>query len=104
LPCGRKPREISKEERKLVIKTYKEYGLGACNLQAILEEKGIHMNHNRIHRILREEGLAKPEVKKQKKRRWIRFERRYSFNLINSDWFDYKGKHIAFLNMMLHAS
>jgi transposase len=67
LPCGRKPREISKEERQLVIKTHKEYGLGACNLQAILEEEGIHIPHNRIHRILRE-GIAKPQMKKQEEK------------------------------------
>lgn len=95
LPCGRKPREISKEERQLVTKTYKEYRLGACNLQAILDEKGMHIPHNKIHRILREEGIAKPDEKKQKRRKWIRFERKHSLSLISSDWFEYKGWQIV---------
>ncbi len=72
LPCGRKPREITKEEREAVVKAYREYLVGATMIEQILEEKDIHINHNRIHKILLEEGLAKQQ---QKKRKWIRYEK-----------------------------
>lgn len=88
---GRKPKEISEQERQVVIQTYKEYLVGATMLEQILDEKGMHINHNRIHKILLEAGFAKHEEKKQKKRKWIRYERKHSLSLVHSDWFEFKG-------------
>ena len=90
--CGRKPREISKEERDLVIRTYKELRIGATMIEQYLDEQGIHINHNRIHRILLEEGLAKHDVKKQHRRSWVRYERRHSLSLVHADWFELKQR------------
>ena len=92
LPCGRKPREISDEERKLVRRTYKELRTGATMIEQFLDEKGVHINHNRIHRILLEEGLAKHEQKKSLRRKWVRYERKHSLSLCHGDWFEFKGK------------
>lgn len=89
--CGRKPRLITEEERNLVIDTFKEFRVGATMIEQILDEKGIHINHNRIHRILLEEGLSKQEPKKKKTRKWVRYERRHSLSLAHSDWFEFKG-------------
>lgn len=89
---GRKPRPITQEERKLVINTYHEFKVGATMIEQILDEKGVHINHNRIHRILLEEGLAKQESKKKKKRKWVRYERKHSLSLVHGDWFEYKRK------------
>ncbi|MBM3199417.1 DDE-type integrase/transposase/recombinase [Candidatus Woesearchaeota archaeon] len=90
-PCGRKPKHVSEDERKLVIKTCKEYLVGATMLELILDEKGIHIPHNRIHRILLEEGLAHQEKNKQRKRRWVRYERKHSLSLKHTDWAEYAG-------------
>jgi transposase InsO family protein len=90
--CGRKPREITKEERKLVIQTYKEYMASAVMIEQILEEKGIHINHNRVHRILLDEGFAKPNIKKKKKRKYKCYERKHSLSLVHTDWAEFKGR------------
>ena len=90
--CGRKPRVITDEERKIVVSTYKEILTGATMIEQYLDERGIHINHNRIHRILLEEGLAKQEPKKKRKRSWIRYERRHSLSLVHADWFEHKRK------------
>jgi len=63
--CGRKPRAITDEERKIVIETYKEIRTGATMIEQFLDEKGVHINHNRIHRILLEAKLAREEIKKK---------------------------------------
>ena len=63
---GRKPKEITKNERRLVIETYKEYLVCATMLEQILDEKGIHIGHNKAHKILLEEGLAKQEKERGK--------------------------------------
>lgn len=92
LACGRKPKEISDKEREIVAKTYKEIRAGATMIEQFLDEKGIHINHNRIHRILLEEGLAKHEPKKKNRRKWVRYERKHSNSLWHGDWFEFKGK------------
>jgi len=91
LKPGRKAKEITEQERKLIIKTYKQYRVGATMIEQILDEKGIHMNHNRIHRVLLEQGLAKQDSKKKKTRRLVRYERKHSLSLEHADWFDFKG-------------
>ncbi len=95
--CGRKPRLITKEERELVVKTYKEYFASATMIEQILDEKGVHINHNRIHKILLEAGLAKPNIKKQKKRKYKCYERKHSLSLVHTDWAEFrKRKFILF--------
>lgn len=90
---GRKPRPITEQERKDVKDMKKEHPLsGACTLERLLRKVGKHIPHNRIHRILKEEGLAKDEPRKQKRRKWVRYERRHSNSLWHTDWFEYKKK------------
>ncbi|MDP2907003.1 MAG: IS481 family transposase [Nanoarchaeota archaeon] len=92
LSCGRKPKPIADEERKIVIDTFNEFQVGATMIEQILDERGVHINHNRIHRILLEAKLAKNEPKKKNRRKWVRYERKHSLNLGHADWFTFKGK------------
>jgi putative transposase len=96
-PCkaGRKTSPISYEDKQLILETRKKHPLaGAIALEKILDAQGIHIPHNRIHRILKEEGLAKDEPKKQRRRKWIRYERRHSNSLWHADWFEKKQDQI----------
>jgi len=90
--CGRKPKQITDEERKIVIETYYEIRASAVMIEQYLEEKGIHMGHNRIHKILLEAKLAKEEHRKKNRRKWVRYERKHSNSLSHTDWFEHKGK------------
>jgi transposase InsO family protein len=51
-------------------------------IEQYLYEKGIHISHNKIHRILLEVRLVKEEHRKKNRRKWVRFERDNS----NSMW------------------
>lgn len=94
---GRKAKDIPKDERRLVVETYKEYLVCATMLEQILDEKGIHINHNKIHKILLEAGLAKHEDNKKRRRKYKCYERKHSNSLWHMDWFQYKGKwHILY--------
>jgi putative transposase len=90
--CGRKPIPINEQERMLVKQTYNEFQVGATMIEQILDEKGIHINHNRIRRIMLEEGLVKREPKKSRRRGWVRYEKKHSNSLWHADWFQHKGK------------
>ena len=92
LRCGRKPREITDEERKIVVETYKEIRASATMIEQYLDEKGIHINHNRIHKILLEAKLAREEQRKKNRRTWVRYERKHSLSLGHTDWFEFKDK------------
>ncbi|HEC80906.1 MAG TPA: helix-turn-helix domain-containing protein, partial [Thermoplasmatales archaeon] len=53
---GRKPSPISDEERRIVLEIRKQHPVCAVTLEKILDKEGIHISHNRIHGILKEEG------------------------------------------------
>ncbi len=98
LPCGRKPEPITLEDARMVIAVRKEHPVCAVSLEKILDEQGAHIPHNRIHRVLLRHGLAKPEPKKQKRRKpWIRYERRHSNSLWHADWFERDEEQIVLL-------
>jgi putative transposase len=91
---GREPRapDITPEERAVVREAYQKYRLCACYLEKALRARGIRINHKRIHRIMREEGLAMNEPHKQKRRKWIRYEREHSNSLWHTDWHEIKDE------------
>lgn len=92
--CGRKPKPITDYERNVVLDVKKEIGLGATNIEKILEEKGVKISHNRIHKILLEQNLARIEPKKSRRRKYIRWERKHSNSLWHTDWSEYGGQNL----------
>jgi transposase InsO family protein len=80
---------ITDTERLAIQEAKQRYKLGARWLELIIErDYGIHIPHNKIHRCLLEEGLAKPNVRKQKRRKWVRYERKHSLSAGHIDWHD----------------
>ena len=90
--CGCKPKPISEREKKIIIRSYKEYLMCAVRLEKLLKEKGIHIPHNKIHKILKREGLARDEPKKKNQRKWVRYDRKHSNSLWHADWFELNGE------------
>jgi putative transposase len=83
---GRKPKPISLKEVQTVRIAKENYAHGAILLEKVLAENGVKMSHNRIHRIMIREGLAKKEPKKSRKRKWVRWERRHSNMMWHTDY------------------
>ena len=56
----------------------KEYPCSAVVLETILDKRhGIKIPHNRIHKILKNHRLASNDTNKQRKRKWVKYERRH---------------------------
>ena len=91
---GRKPHITTEEEKNLVCKAWRENdGPCAIILEQIIDSKyARHISHNRIHQVLKSMGLASDEPKKQKKKKWIRYERKYSNSLWHTDWKHLEGE------------
>jgi putative transposase len=85
---GRKLKPVTNTEKQIVLEIRRQHPLAAVTLERILDEQGIHISHNRIHKILKDEGLAKDEPHKQRRRTWVRYERRYTNSLWHADWFE----------------
>ncbi len=86
MPCGRRQKPFTECEVNSVLEVKKQMGFGAVNIEKVLSERGVKIPHNRIHRILMENGLAKLEPKKGRRRKWIRYERHNSNSLWHTDY------------------
>lgn len=84
---GRPRIKISAEERSLVLDSQSRYDACASYLERIIKNKySLSINHNRIHRVLLEEGLAHPIGMKIRKKKWVRYERKHSLSAVHMDW------------------
>ena len=93
----RKPKPITDTEKQIVLEIRKQHPLAAVTLEKILAEQGIYIGHNRIHQILKKEDIVKNEPHKQRRRTWIRYERRFSNSLWHADWFEEPHEQIMLL-------
>ena len=94
---GRPKKPINELERKAIIECYKEFKMSAGLLREMIKNKySLDINHNRIHQVLLDEGLAKKMTKKVRRKTWVRYERRHSLSAVHMDWmYDHKiGKWI----------
>jgi len=87
---GRPRKELSDGEIEAIKEVYEEYRCNAVVLQTILRKKGFNVSKNKIHEVLKMNGYAR-EKNKQKRKKWIRYERKHSMELWHTDWF-FNGK------------
>ncbi|MDG6940189.1 MAG: hypothetical protein JRN39_07300 [Nitrososphaerota archaeon] len=99
---GRKRVEPTDREKEIIEEAYAKYKVNALTLERAIEtDRGIHMPHNRIHAVLKGMGLARDEPRKQRRRKWVRYERRYSNSMWYTDWtlIEGRGWLIAYLEV-----
>lgn len=97
LSMKRRPKiYLTDEEKEMIEEAYQESFLGARLLRYHIRKKYSHnISHRKIHEHLLMRGYAKPNPKKQKKRKRCRYERNHSLSLLHGDWFEWKGKHVC---------
>ncbi len=83
---GRPKQDIPKDITNLVLKTKKQTGFGVRKIEGILGLKGIHIPHNKIHKILSKANLVEHNPKKGKRYHYIRWERNHSNSLWQTDF------------------
>ena len=89
---GRRSIPITAEESSLILDAYERYRANALYLEKKIEDdhKGLHINHNRVHRVLLMNSFASKSGKKWIKRKWVRYEREHSNSLWHTDWHEIK--------------
>lgn len=86
---GRKPYRIYPLNfEKLVIRTYNKTKSSASIIAKIIREKhSIPVSNNKVHDILKANGMAHEDKNKQvRKKPWIRYERKHSLSAVHMDW------------------
>src|SRR3989338_5624514 len=58
----------------IILDLRKRFGYGACRIEKLLRSKGFLISHRQIEKLLVRNDFVVPNYKKQKPRRWVRFE------------------------------
>ena len=89
----RRPKiQLTENQKELINQTLKESDYNnAVHLRLFIQKKyGKIIPKNKLHQYLLERGIAKQEKKKQKQRKYCRYEREPSFSLGHMDWHESK--------------
>ena len=85
----------------LVIKEWKENKCGARKLYAILRRKGFKVSRRKIEQVLKSEGLQKSCKKRQKPRKYKRYEWPFPNYMWHCDWHVIKSKKLKGENIIV---
>lgn len=70
----------------IILDLRKRFGYGACHIEQILKQRGFAVSHRQIEKVLVRNGLVEPNIKKQKPRKWVRFELPNPNDMWHTDW------------------
>ena len=71
---------------EIILDIRRRHLYGACHIEQILKRKGFSISHRQIEKVLVRNGMVKPNVKKQKSRKWVRYELPNPNDLWHTDW------------------
>jgi len=83
---GRPETVLNKNAEVLILDLRKHFGYGACRIEELLKKKGFSISHRQIEKVLLRNNLVEPNVKKQKCRKWVRYELPNPNDLWHTDW------------------
>lgn len=83
---GRPELVLNCNAKIIIIDLRDRFGYGACRIEQILKQKGFAISHRQIEKVLVRNGLVMPNPKKQKSRKWVRYELPYPNDLWHTDW------------------
>lgn len=83
---GRLETTLNPNAEIIILDLRKQYAYGACHIEQILKKKGFSISHRQIEKLLIRNGLVEPNIKKQKCRKWVRYELPNPNDLWHTDW------------------
>jgi len=83
---GRPETILNQNSVLIILDLRKRYGYGACHIEQILKRKGFAISHRQIEKVLVQNGLVKPNPRKQRPRKWVRYELPNPNDLWHTDW------------------
>ena len=83
---GRSETMLNSNAEVIILDLRKRFGYGACRIEHLLKQKGFGISHRQIDKLLVNNGLVIPNIKKQKARKWVRYEMPNPNDLSHTDW------------------
>ena len=83
---GRPETILNRNTEIIILDIRKRYGYGACHIEQILRRKGFSISHRQIEKVLIRNGLVEINIKKQRCRKWVRYELPNPNDLWHTDW------------------
>jgi putative transposase len=71
---GRRETTLNRNAEIIILDLRKRFGYGACRIEQLLRSKGFSISHRQIEKLLLRNNLVIPNIKKQKPRKWVRYE------------------------------
>ena len=83
---GRPETNLSKNAEIIILDLRKRFGHGACYIEQLLRKRGFSISHRQIEKLLVRNGLVEPNIRKQRPRKWVRFEMPNPNDMSHTDW------------------
>lgn len=83
---GRPSTSLNPNVEVIILDLRKRFGYGACRIEQLLRIRGFGVSHRQIEKLLLMNDLVVPNVKKQRSRKWTRFELPNPNDLWHTDW------------------
>jgi putative transposase len=83
---GRSETVLNQTAEIIILDLRQRFGYGACHIEQILKRKGFSISHRQIEKVLLRNNLVVPNIKKQKARKWVRYELPNPNDLWHTDW------------------
>jgi transposase InsO family protein len=83
---GRPETVLNPRAEMMIFDLRKRFGYGPGRIEQLLKNQGFGISHRQIEKLLLRNGLVQPNVKKQKPRRWVRYELPNPNDLWHTDW------------------
>ena len=71
---GRRETTLNQNAEIIIFDLRKRFGYGPERIEYLLKSKGFGISHRQIYKLLVRNNLVEPNIKKQKCRKWVRFE------------------------------
>ena len=71
---GRPETSLNSNAEIIILDLRKRFGYGACRIEQLLKGKGFSISHRQIEKLLLRNNLVEPNIRKQRPRKWVRYE------------------------------
>ena len=83
---GRPETNLNRNAEIIIFDIRRRFGYGACYIEQLLKKKGFSISHRQIEKLLVRNGLVEPNIKKQRCRKWVRYELPNPNDMSHTDW------------------
>ena len=83
---GRSEVILNQNSEIIILNLRKRFKWGAVRIEQYLKSKGFLISHRQIEKVLNKNNLIIPNFRKQKSRKWVRFELPNPNDMLHTDW------------------